>query len=603
MSMTDNADRSHKDMGDSELPENERTRSEAGADPLSDLIRLIQDEDPFKDMKPAQPKPAPKAEPPILADPAGDDDSRPLTLDEIDAAIANATGNEDGRDADAGQSEVLDTTVTEPSEPPKPRMPNADFVPPVLEVNPNVGARQPAANDPGTPKRGITEMDLQAALRDLQQAGAGLTDSGAQDAQPAGEEPAGIPAQPAPNFDVVGDPYTTVEPGSPYDDPAFHEQDRHDYNSGQAVHADGTHPVLQPQRRRGGVFAIGLFAGLLIIGASLFFAFNSSDGPGTGNVPFLRASDEPVKETPANPGGQQIANQDRLVFNGDNTTNADGERIVSRQEPVGQIPKTDPKDDSRPATAAGNQGLPQPVTPPGSANSSGVNTVPPPSDTAAPTPRRVRTVVVRPDGTVVATSPETQEPAPAPTTGTPTNIVPMPAPRPTNVASNTAAAPTQPATQPVRQAPAQSQAQPATTPVRITPSTNTAPATQPATVPAAPVAPVVPQTQTAVVGPATAPATAPAASAQTAAAGNTKYAVQIAARRSEEQARGAYDQVRSQYGSVVGRYQPLIQRADLGDRGVYYRLRLGPMNTQAEADAVCNNLKAAGMGDCLVRPL
>jgi cell division protein FtsN len=52
---------------------------------------------------------------------------------------------------------------------------------------------------------------------------------------------------------------------------------------------------------------------------------------------------------------------------------------------------------------------------------------------------------------------------------------------------------------------------------------------------------------------------------------------------------------------VIGNYRPLIQRADVEGQGIYYRLRVGPMSSQAEATQVCNNLKAAGMGDCLVR--
>jgi len=50
---------------------------------------------------------------------------------------------------------------------------------------------------------------------------------------------------------------------------------------------------------------------------------------------------------------------------------------------------------------------------------------------------------------------------------------------------------------------------------------------------------------------------------------------------------------------VLGDVQPVIQKADLGDRGTYYRVRLGPYQQQAAA-RLCSNLKSAG-GDCFVR--
>lgn len=82
-----------------------------------------------------------------------------------------------------------------------------------------------------------------------------------------------------------------------------------------------------------------------------------------------------------------------------------------------------------------------------------------------------------------------------------------------------------------------------------------------------------------------------------AAAGN--YIVQVSSQRSQAQAQSAYADLQRRYPSVLGNRDSFIQRANLGDRGTYYRVRLGPFEQRAAA-RLCNDLKAAG-GDCFVR--
>ena len=93
---------------------------------------------------------------------------------------------------------------------------------------------------------------------------------------------------------------------------------------------------------------------------------------------------------------------------------------------------------------------------------------------------------------------------------------------------------------------------------------------------------------------------APAAPANT---GSTNagsgYLVQLSAQRSESQALAAFDGMKRQFPSLLGDYQPSIQRADLGDRGIYYRVRVGPMASQSAANAFCEQLKSSG-GNCFV---
>lgn len=77
------------------------------------------------------------------------------------------------------------------------------------------------------------------------------------------------------------------------------------------------------------------------------------------------------------------------------------------------------------------------------------------------------------------------------------------------------------------------------------------------------------------------------------------HVVQLTARRSEEQAREAFVGLKRRFPSILGPYQPNVLRADLGDRGIYYRVRIGPMSQRSDAISLCERLKSAG-GDCLV---
>ncbi|MDR3469576.1 MAG: SPOR domain-containing protein [Xanthobacteraceae bacterium] len=154
-------------------------------------------------------------------------------------------------------------------------------------------------------------------------------------------------------------------------------------------------------------------------------------------------------------------------------------------------------------------------------------------------PRKVHTVSVRPDQADAA------PPAPAPATTRP-------------AASQRAAAPAAPP-------PA------ANAPLSLAPQAS-APPTRVAT---------------------TAPATAPGVT-------SGGYLVQIASQRSEADAQASYRALQGKYPSVLGSRTPLIKRADLGEKGVYYRAMVGPFGSPDEASQFCGSLKSAG-GQCVVQ--
>ncbi len=57
--------------------------------------------------------------------------------------------------------------------------------------------------------------------------------------------------------------------------------------------------------------------------------------------------------------------------------------------------------------------------------------------------------------------------------------------------------------------------------------------------------------------------------------------------------------MQQRYASVLGNLDPNIQEADLGTKGIYYRVRVGPWSSRDDAIQVCESLKAAG-GTCFV---
>lgn len=115
------------------------------------------------------------------------------------------------------------------------------------------------------------------------------------------------------------------------------------------------------------------------------------------------------------------------------------------------------------------------------------------------------------------------------------------------------------------------------------------PLAQAAPVIAAPVTPVQP-----------APVTPkPAETAPAAASTSGGFVAQLAAFRDEASARAELKTLQKKYPALVGLTAD-IQKADLGAKGIYYRLRAGYLD-KAKAQTLCTELKAKGQA-CLVRP-
>jgi hypothetical protein len=246
--------------------------------------------------------------------------------------------------------------------------------------------------------------------------------------------------------------------------------------------------------------------------------------------------------------------------------------------------------------------------------------------------RKVRTVTVRPDGTIVsgddAVAGAEELPVERP------NVPEMPASDTTNLlGDSTAVAMTDPAT-----------ANPslATTPAPLAASTQLPAATAETSAaplqtaeaaieaipdaggtPPTPIAfPVRSETVTAFADPAPAAARAELTGAQTpngqidllgspidvaaadtparapASTSNAAAYVQLSSSPTEADARASLRALNSRFGSLFGGGELVVQSADLGQKGTWYRVKL-PAASLASAQSVCSDIKANG-GDCIV---
>jgi len=91
----------------------------------------------------------------------------------------------------------------------------------------------------------------------------------------------------------------------------------------------------------------------------------------------------------------------------------------------------------------------------------------------------------------------------------------------------------------------------------------------------------------------------PAAPAPAAASGGA-YVVQIMALREEGAAKTAWATLQKKHPAILGGHALDIEKADLGDKGTFYRIRAAGFETKADAQSACSSLKSAGQ-DCLVK--
>ncbi|RFB94499.1 sporulation protein [Rhizobium leguminosarum bv. trifolii] len=402
------------------------------------------------------------------------------------------------------------------------------------------------------------------------------------------------------------------------------------------------------RRLLAGAVVLVVFAG---VGYGVYSSVWNGEGLGivaSGEPRVITADKEPVKVVPENPGGKTVPNQDKAVYDrvAGSAEEPKQKALVSSDEaPVDVVqrtltPEALPEDDEN--ASAGDQ-----VTPTAVGETEDPRLLPNQDNadnaaaggadkTPSVSPRKVRTMIVKPDGTLVARedSAPADQPA-APATASAQAAQPMPA---LTAPSAQSASPVPPVAGTAASFP--SNAEVASADARSAAPVETAPAKPPIATDAdaqaanpAPVdAPVRPVKTSAIGDTAPVPTARPvdqpvnvvgtvtekgnvrpaaqqpktevaaaapaAAKPQQQAASAGGYGIQIASLPSEDEANKSYASLSKKFAGVLGGRAHEIRRADVAGKGTFYRVRI-PAGSKDEAAALCEQYRAAG-GSCLI---
>ncbi|MER8399947.1 SPOR domain-containing protein [Mesorhizobium sp. M0306] len=463
-------------------------------------------------------------------------------------------------------------------------------------------------------------------------------------------------ADAADGFDLA--PLPSGQPVSQADDFTFDELDYDpELDEEMSVPGLAERGAERQPRRRG--LLIGAVVGAVAIAGGLgAFALTHGGKSGSDAPVIVKADNRPIKIKPENPGGTVVPNQDNKVYDAvvkgakpaepvqqKLVTNTEEPVDLKANEPESRVVDLSPNDPDAaddidaPGTVASDtdaSGTNVPDTNASDPSALGANAAGASETAAAPAPksedriaqvlqeaekganpeivavapRKVRTMVVKPDGSLVAR----EDPAPA----APQMAAAEPAdPAPQHVApAGQADAAAQTGTVPlidqmtsdpkigdqkIGDQPSGDQAettklQPAPKPdtkAEAKPSASKQSASTPATVPVAPQRPS--DQPVDVVGEVKPDQVA---SIDPAAAGAGSWSIQIASQPTVESAQATYQDLQRRYGSVLSGRTANIVKAEIAGKGTFYRVRV-PAQSRNEAIKLCTSYKAAG-GNCFV---
>lgn len=322
-----------------------------------------------------------------------------------------------------------------------------------------------------------------------------------------------------------------------------------DYERDRGYEWEGYRPA-PPRPRR------GLFSLLIVIAAVgafcllIWFVYTQGRRAGTEVVaPVIHADAGPTKVKPESPGGMDVPNQDRLIYERlrNDKDGGDGvEHLLPPPETPMDRPQAPPPAPAQTARADDEEAPPAPA-------------VGAPATGAPAAPSSAAPVTARPDA-----APAQAVPAPAPAPAP----APTPAPAPARVASAPVPLPPSSAPRPASPRPEVAKAE---APKVETPRPAPAPAPQVLTPPASPA----PQAASAPPG------------------GGGALRLQFASVPSDTQAVAEAQRIQRKHAAVLGGVALHIVRADLGAKGIYYRVQAGPLD-EAQARRLCDAVKAGG---------
>lgn len=352
--------------------------------------------------------------------------------------------------------------------------------------------------------------------------------------------------------------YAAPQDSYGYDDPYRPEAAQgygaeHPLQPGQEAEYDPEEYAEEPEPRRGprAIVVVGALVAAIGLGGGLAYGYKSLTSGGSNKLPILRADSAPSKAQPTDPGGKQVAHTDKKFLN----------RLTEGSRPV-----------------------PVSIQPP-----------PPSERDAADGTRRVPTMVVNRDGSISPTASTSSSPPPM--SGVPGMVIEgltprMPPPQ-LRESPQPIGAPSEIAAEEKRPPPAVRRVASAPPTVAADPPA-AAPAPRAELPRAEPKRPVVRQAARADDA-ATSPA--PAASASS---GTSGFVAVLSSRKSHMEALKTFADMQQKYGGVLQGRTPDVREANLGDKGVWFRVVVGPPGSREAANGVCNQLKTAGYAGCWI---
>ncbi|SFO87339.1 Sporulation related domain-containing protein [Mesorhizobium sp. NFR06] len=386
--------------------------------------------------------------------------------------------------------------------------------------------------------------------------------------------------------------------------------------------------AAQPRRR--GTTMAALVGAVVVLGGLGALAF-SFGGKGGSEAPVIvKADNSPIKVKPENPGGTVVPNQDNKVYDAvakgggaTKPTEPVQQKLVNTTEQPVDLASKEPQqsrvvdlspgntDAAAGADTADNPGsalpgvaqaaAPESAQPAAPASAQPAASAPKSedriaqvlqqdadnganNDVVAVAPRKVKTMMVKPDGSLVPR----EDPAPVapkvaaaePSDPAPQHVAPTSDGQQTGTLASDADQADAATVKPVKPAKkTEAKAQSADTPATV-PVAPARPSDQPVDI----VGEVKPD-QVASIDPA-------------AAAGSGSWSMQIASQPTVESAQSTYQDLQRRYASVLSGRTASIVKAEVAGKGTFYRVRV-PAKSRNDAIALCTSYKAAG-GNCFV---
>ncbi len=303
-----------------------------------------------------------------------------------------------------------------------------------------------------------------------------------------------------------------------------------------------------------------LLAAVVLVGVAWAVSDRYFDeSGGVESVPLITAEETPVKVRPADPGGVEVLDRDKYVYKSLTDDEPDAESLLPPPEEPMQRPSVevseaealvDPAEPAEESMAEVIEAAPEPARPEE-------------PDVAAVAPQEMQHQETEQEMEEAAEPVVKNLPAELPEPATPEaeELLDAVTPEPKIVEAEPVPAP------------------------EPEPEPESAPEPEPAPESEAKAAPAAAETVTETTAETTA-----------ATVDGPGFMVQVGSTQNEAAAGEELERLAKKHAALLGALDTVVVRADLGDKGVWYRMRVGPFAARDEANDVCGQLKAVDVG-------